>query len=393
LLKEPWAPTCALLVIPGGADLGYCRVLNGAGNRAITSFVRRGGAYLGFCAGGYYGSQRCEFEVGDPALEVVGTRELGFFPGTCRGGALKGFAYHSERGARAVRLKVRKEAFPGAGVLPDELRCYCNGGGAFVDAAALAAEKVEVLATYGEKTDVEGGVSSDDDGPAALVYCKVGEGAALLTGPHPEFAAVNLEAQPDVPGYDELRKALAADEAARTNFLKACLTKLGLEVSQEPSAVPSLSKLHLSALDPQDAGGLVHSWGEIISKEDGEELIRAENDAFHIEHEDTRWSLKELQSAVGAVLPADKAPENGTTTEETVEGSDEDGIIDYNAVVKTLVCHEEAWPEPKETPYFNHHVFYSSLREYRRREREADEWGETLMYGEVVTSTNTLLEK
>ena len=39
-----------MLVMPGGADLGYCRTLNGAGNRRIEQFVRRGGAYLGFCA-------------------------------------------------------------------------------------------------------------------------------------------------------------------------------------------------------------------------------------------------------------------------------------------------------------------------------------------------------
>ena len=102
LLKEPWAPSCALLVFPGGADLGYCRVLNGQGNALIAQYVRRGGAYLGFCAGGYYGSARCEFEVGNKALEVVGSRELAFFPGTCRGGAVKGLQYHSEKGARGI---------------------------------------------------------------------------------------------------------------------------------------------------------------------------------------------------------------------------------------------------------------------------------------------------
>ena len=178
LLKEPWASTCALLVIPGGADLSYCRVLNGDGNRAITSFVRRGGAYLGFCAGGYYGSRRCEFEVGNRAMEVVGSRELAFFPGTCRGGAFRGFAYHSEQGARAARLKVRREAFSSAGAVPDELRCYYNGGGVFIDAAA---DGVGILASYADDIDVDGGEEK-----AAVVYCKVGEGAALLTGPHPE---------------------------------------------------------------------------------------------------------------------------------------------------------------------------------------------------------------
>ena len=74
LIKEPWTATCAALVFPGGADQGYCRTLNGDGNRRIRQFVERGGIYIGFCAGGYYGSSRCEFEVGNRLLEVIGSR-------------------------------------------------------------------------------------------------------------------------------------------------------------------------------------------------------------------------------------------------------------------------------------------------------------------------------
>ncbi len=125
LLREPWAATCALLVVPGGADLGYCRVLDGRGNRLIGQYVRAGGRYLGFCAGGYYGSRRCEFEVGNRDLEVVGPRELAFFPGTCRGAALAGFAYHSERGARAARLLLDRAA-PGAAAAVAG-RCAADG--------------------------------------------------------------------------------------------------------------------------------------------------------------------------------------------------------------------------------------------------------------------------
>lgn len=179
ILKEPWAPTCALLVIPGGADLGYCRVLNGEGNRRISEFVRRGGAYLGLCAGGYYGSSKCEFEVGNKPLEVIGSRELGFFPGTCRGGAFKGFEYHSENGARAVVLKVVKGAFEDS--VPETFASYYNGGGVFVDVDKSQGRKIEVLASYNDDLDVDG-----DDEKAALVLCHVGDGKALLSGPHPE---------------------------------------------------------------------------------------------------------------------------------------------------------------------------------------------------------------
>ncbi|RKU42996.1 biotin holocarboxylase synthetase [Coniochaeta pulveracea] len=373
LLKEPWAPSCALLVFPGGADLGYCRILNGSGNRLISHYVRNaGGRYLGFCAGGYYGSRRCEFEVGDPEMEVVGSRELSFFPGTCRGGAFKGFRYASEKGAKAVRLVTHPETFPGTEV-PEEFKCYFNGGSVFVEAERFAPDGVEILAEYADDLDVESGKRR-----AAVVYCKAGDGAALLTGPHPEFAAVNLSPQEGVPGYNELIDSLAADDALRTSFLRACLTKLGLEVSQEDSSVPSLSKLHLSAADTTDVGLLVHSFGDIVTTEENERFIKDVNDTFHLERPASRWSMTGLTDALQA--PKDQPLSTDTTT-------------DQSQVVKRIVSHEQEWPEAKETPYFNHALFYNSLFEFRKKDREAEKWGDVLLYGEVVTSTNTLLEK
>lgn len=114
-------------------------------------------------------------------MEVVGSRELAFYPGTCRGGAFRGFEYGCENGARAARVVVPKGAFEGVSGVPGEFRSYYNGGGVFVDAEKLAGEGVEILAEYGDELDVESG-----ERRAAVVYCKIGQGAAVLTGPHPE---------------------------------------------------------------------------------------------------------------------------------------------------------------------------------------------------------------
>ncbi|PNP75212.1 hypothetical protein FNYG_11355 [Fusarium nygamai] len=371
VLKEPWQATCALLVFPGGGDLGYCQALNGEGNRRIGDYVRRGGSYLGFCAGGYYGTQKCEFEVGNKPMEVVGRRELGFFPGTCRGGAFKGFEYRSEKGARAVRLTVPKGAFEQE--VASEIISYYNGGGVFVDAASIKDRKVEVLATYDEELDVDGG-----DGKAAVVLCTVGDGKALLTGPHPEFAAANLNPQPSVPGYDDLVTKLADADKDRAAFLKACLTKLGLEVSPHDTGVPSLSHLHLSSITDTGVSELLTDWSDIIDKENGEEWIRAETDTFHIQNEDTIWSLEGLQQSLAE------------TTDSNIS---ENGSIDYSKIVKKIFPHEKGLPHPKLTPHFNHGLFFSSLKRYRQTEPTARAWGDLLMYGEVVTSTNTMLEK
>ncbi|KAK6845823.1 Biotin-protein ligase [Apiospora arundinis] len=337
LLKEPWGPSCALI-----------------GNAIISEYVRRGGAYLGFCAGAYYGSKKCEFEVGNKPMEVVGSRELAFFPGICRGGAFKGFQYHSEKGAKAIKLNVQKDAFKSAGVVPDAVTTYYNGGGVFVPVGGKFGDGVEVLASYAADLDVDGGEEK-----AALVHCKY-----------------------DVPGYDELIATLKATDDVRTSFLKACLAKLGLEVSPETSAVPSLSKLHLSSLTKGEVEILLHSLEDVITRKDGEEYIKGEQDIFHLEKAETRWSTHELKEA----LP----DTNGKASKEKEE---EVGIIDYSTITKRIVVHESAWPDTKETPYFNHHAFYAGLKEYREVDADADEWGDHLMYGEVVTSTNTLLEK
>jgi len=177
-INDPWQSSTALLIFPGGRDVAYCQSLAGSPNTTISSWIRhRGGKYLGFCAGGYYGSKRCEFEMGDKRLEVAGPRELGFFPGTCRGSAFGGFVYDQEDGARAATLKVEEGWEVGAVA---EVKAYCNGGGVFVDADSYKGQGVEVLARFKEKVKVEGG-------DAAVVYCKVGIGAAILTGVHPEY--------------------------------------------------------------------------------------------------------------------------------------------------------------------------------------------------------------
>ncbi|KAF2432829.1 class II aaRS and biotin synthetase [Tothia fuscella] len=383
IIKEPWSSTCALLVFPGGADLPYCRTLNGAGNRKIMQYVHLGGAFLGLCAGGYYACKRCEFMVGDQKMEVVGDRELGFFPGTCRGLAFPGFVYHSENGARAAEIKVNKSAFAiSGGNTPDSFWSYFNGGGVFVDAEKYRDRGVEILASYSEKVHVKSGAEA-----AAVVYCKVGEGNAILTSPHPEFAAANLNPQGKGPEFAKVVEVLEQDDNLRIDFLKACLLKLGLQVNQTEQSVPSLSRLHLSSLTPMETAELVASWAEIITKgDDNEEYIKGENDTFHLEKTST-WSMGALKSAIASVLPTS----NGDTTD--VDGAN-DSILDYDKVIKRLVTHEKELPSSKETPYFNHHAFFANLTHYIRTTNGTEGWfGKHLMYGEVVTSTSTMLEK
>lgn len=196
------------------------------------------------------------------------------------------------------------------------------------------------------------------------------------------FAAVNLDKNADIPGFDKVVDALTEDDPQRTDFLKACLWKLGLEVNQEQNVVPSLSRLHLSSILPSYTSELMASLADIITTEDGKEYIQDENDRFCIERMST-WSFGSVANAL---------PTSGSVTAE--EEADQDRILDYSKITKHIVIQDQQVPQSKETPYFNHHAFFANLEYFQSRSTEGgDAYGKHLLYGEVVTSTNTILEK
>ena len=200
-----WIKSAALFVMPGGADLPYQRHLTGVGNETIKAFVHAGGAYLGLCAGGYYGCARVDFEPGNERMKVAGPRELAFFPGAALGAAVPGFQYESEAGAAAVGLVWRDLGPPGSRLSTPEWRMardYCNGGPVFtrLDGSAWTADEdggsgVEVIARYERKGAATATPPSTSPAPAAAaaggvaaLRARHGAGVAVLCGTHPELA-------------------------------------------------------------------------------------------------------------------------------------------------------------------------------------------------------------
>lgn len=186
----------------------------------------------------------------------------------------------------------------------------------------------------------------------------------------------------EVPGFSTVIEQLEKDDELRVNFLKLCLTKLGLQVSHEQNSVPSLSRLHLSSLVPSLSSEVLASLQDIITVENGEEYIKDDNDIFHIE-------------TPSAWFPgSDNLSLSRSGDVETDSDYNEDKILNYSTIVKRIVVHDKEHPASKETPYFNHHAFFSNLSHYQSESsEEEDEFGVHLLYGEVVTSTNTILEK
>lgn len=356
IIKQPWQGKTSLLVIPGGADLPVCRAFNGRTNEKIAQFVNRGGRFVGLCAGGYYGSKRCEFETGTE-MEVSGPRELGFFPGTCRGCAFKGFRYGSEMGARAAKLDVNRSSLPDYD--DSTVYSYYNGGGLFVGAGNYS--NVEVLARYSDQTDVADGL---DGVRAAVVCCKVGDGAALLSGVHPEFTPDLLSFAGDTPAFEGVVETLKEHNMQRINFLRACLKKIGLHVNESTSVErPHLTPLFLTSLSQSSTKQIISRLEKDIPHEiDGISNGGTDKFRFH-------WSLEDLTRFLQKT-----------------------GYEDPELAIKEVYACTDRLPTRDETPNFDVGSF---LRELSRAYGDLSTTGvigKSFMYGEVVTSTSALMD-
>lgn len=195
LRSGDWVQDAALLAIPGGRDIPYDAVLRGEANAHIRRFVEGGGSFLGLCAGAYYGASEVCFGKGTP-LEVVGTRELAFYPGAAVGPLYlpSAFSYDSEVGSRAAAVAFADRYFC----------AYYNGGCTF-ESPERYSDQVTIMGQY---TDVGPGQTHL---PAAIA-CQVGQGVAVLSGVHIEYRLRSLDKSRLPAGvYDQL----AATEAVR----------------------------------------------------------------------------------------------------------------------------------------------------------------------------------
>jgi len=183
-----------IFVMPGGADLPYCRKLNGEGNDNIRAYVEEGGTYLGICAGAYYGCSKIEWHKGR-SDEICEPRELAFAPVTAIGSLHDLAAPYDEtlNSAAIVMLTGGQQAFYNGG-------CTFRGKGGF-----------EVLARY-EGLPLK---------PPAIISVEVGEGRAILSGIHFEMTPALLKNHP-AEGFEAKLASLIAGFTmpVNTDFLK-----------------------------------------------------------------------------------------------------------------------------------------------------------------------------
>ncbi|KAI8804739.1 biotin-protein ligase [Cladochytrium replicatum] len=354
LATEPWEETSALLVVPGGRDLPYVRDLTPTGaTRRIREYVRSGGAYLGICAGAYFAAERVEFERGRDGYEVTGARELAFWPGTARGSAFPGFVYDSEDGARAVGLTLSGEI--AAGEAGPRLDVYHNGGPYFVqDAAASSEVSTKTLASYTELPS----------NPPAIVECMFGKGRAILTGVHVEYDPVLAKSSSGKKIASDAVDRLQQSDMQRRALLRALLARLGLRLNVESAKAEDEGVFQEPRISPMIFCGGASLWtGEDSDVEGGVNT----------------FSLKEY-------VPNQIVTTTDSTNDEGVSNTQQRVI--YFAKDPSLLSSFD-------TPYFNIPSFFSHLKHLRDVRRRGGSWncGSNILYGSVVDSTQTLLEK
>ena len=172
IISNKWVRDAALLIMPGGADLPYVRKLNGQGNKNIKDYVKNGGAYLGICAGSYYGSAYVEFDRGGK-FEVLGERELAFFPGVAVGPILAKHDHNSNSGSRAASIKLDLKEVK-------KVITYYNGGGYFKNATNY--DDVTIIGYY-------------ENHLPAIIHISLGKGDVILSGVHFEYDPYRLDTQ------------------------------------------------------------------------------------------------------------------------------------------------------------------------------------------------------
>ncbi|KAI9259350.1 biotin-protein ligase [Sporodiniella umbellata] len=344
-----------MLVLPGGRDIPFCEQLNGAPNARIRRYVEQGGNYLGLCAGSYYASDNIEFEKEHPWMAIVETRELAFYPGLCRGTTYPGFVYNSESGARSVPVIVEADTL--GDLANQEIKMYYNGGGYFVHPEKYS--NVQVLCRFKEH-----GLRCTDEpkGPAAIVLCQVGDGKALLIATHPEYDAHSESLLLADRNTQSILSDLVYSEAKRKQFFRLTFSHMGLRVPPLETRMPEKSTpIYLSGLTPAYLHSLLNTFPSLLIDELNPFAIH-ELDTPLDEHS-RLISLCRLQQGESPLIEL---------------------IYPSPSTLEPLCVPSSI------TPLFHPQAYYQHLSQHRKA---PGLFGNTLLYAEVLTSTQTLLEK
>ncbi|CAK5263698.1 unnamed protein product [Mycena citricolor] len=346
LLSQPWQPNCALLVFPGCRDI----VLTKSASK-INEFVNKGGAFLGLGTGAHYSLKGLNPELSGAAPSSATADMMLRFSDMASGAHI--YPSFQPSGSDTSARAVAIETYEGERI---DLM-YQGGSGELLGAEGEKKPKVRVLARY---------LESDVPGAAAAASYGVGAGKVVLWAASPEFPLTEEPASSVALALSPSPATLDLAEERRQLVMRRSLVLLGLNLPEtgETANRPIAQYLVSHFLKPAIVSAVTRALG-------GVDLFEDESDHFQLHSFETAQNARAI--AVAQSNPSTWQPKH------------------------IIVCDGQL-PGPEQTPLFDLTLFFSSLSAARKKEELQDDrepwcFGDALLYGEVVTSTQTMLDK
>ena len=355
LIIQPWAATCALLVIP------QCRArfLSSSASKPIQEYLEDGGAYLGLGTGALYSPRGLITGLANLNLGISSGEDtrLRFFDKFN-----SNYIYPETSGGEGTPGLVQLRLPDGQALK----RVFDAGIGEFV--GFEDAKGVVVLAHYADR----------EEGAAAGVAIDVSGGKIALWSPNIEYP---LSEEPASSLLDQSTPPSEVEslEVGRRKLLKATLIQLGLQIPEREGksiARPLPQFLTSTPTKPHIVSTIIQA----LSPTSQLENFKDANDTFQfVSLADSSKLLEETRTNV--FTPSDPS----TWQPKHI-----------------VLCSNGDLPSRELTPLFDLDLFFKSLTIAREQkdlttdsEGSTSSWGvgEALLYGEAITSTQTMLDK
>lgn len=359
LTSHPWSENCALLVLPA------CRSHLSAPSicAPVKSYVENGGAILTIGA-----RVRCQKSQAHPIgtiedrvdrMRLDDRRSLRFASKSSGTTIDVTFGTTADDSPRVIAIKTVDEEHT--------TLVFHSGTLDLVD--SLNPDILRSFARYPEH---------QEEGNAAVACCSAGKGQALFWGSlidHPlteEPALTILNKPTPLMSQEELNRA----EDQRQELLRSSLRLLNLILPEQTSASTSPLPQFLTSIPsrPWIVDEILQNLS-VANLESQTHTLRDSNDTFEFHTVLDDWKVLE------------DARKKSSTKEDPSSWQPK----------HILVCRNGLVPPSSKTPLFNISRFYEELAAAHKAKSDdqAKSWriGEALLYGEVVTSTQTMLDK
>ncbi|TFK32107.1 biotin-protein ligase [Crucibulum laeve] len=354
LSAQPWSAACALLVFPRCRD-----PFISPASKLIQNYVEGGGSFLALGTGAQCTPRRLAQDTLSFSSSSFQQPPLRFYDATSNS-----YIYPS-------LTSTRDNIIPKVAELKDSDGAVVQG---FYEIGTNEFEGFEgsqgasVLARYAE--------SGRKNAISGVIF-NVGNGGIALWGPSLEYPLVEEPASELLASLLSTDKINAADKI-RSKLLRNSLLQLGIQLPSEPEnpiARPLPQFLISTPSNPTIVSQIIDA---IATPLPGSQLSVFEdtNDTFHFHQlAESTALLEETRKAV--CIPSDPS----TWQPKQI-----------------ITCPNGELPSRKDTPIFDLELYFKTLEAARKREGCSyadDSWGlgEALLYGEAVTSTQTMLDK